>query len=261
MRSTTFIAAGAVLAVLASCIGSTGGELVEFDAFAAGPAHLVAGEPYEFENQRGYQVTLTEASLHIGAVYLNRSVPTSVSQDTSCFLPGVYVAEVPGGVDVNVLDPTPVPFSVPGSGTNDRAATAEIWLTGGQIDAPTDPTVIARVAGTAVRGDEEFPFEGTITISSNRVEEPDPALPGADPICKQRIVTPIAVDIVAEDGGALVVRVDPAEWFQNVDFALLEETSEGSGEYRFRDDGEDQPSRNLYSGIRANAGVYSIAFE
>jgi hypothetical protein len=249
-----------LLLAVAGCLGSTGGELVEFEAFAAGPEGAVRGEPYLFENQRGYLVRLDKASLRIGAVYLNRSSPTSVAQDTSCYLSGTYIAEVPAGLDVDVLDPELQPFPIEGFATTERATTAEIWLTGGPIDAESDPTVIAQVMGVASKDGEDFPFEGTITISENRVvAASDPALPGANPICKQRIVTPIAVDVTPADGGSLLVRVDPADWFQNVEFDLLEEVSPGS--YRFRDDSEDQPSRNLYNGIRANAGVYTVTFE
>lgn len=244
----------------AGCLGSTGGELIEFEAFAAGPEGAVKGDPYVFENQRGYRVSLEKAILHIGAVYLNRSTPTSVSQDTSCYLAGVYIAEVPGGLDVDVLDPEPQPFPVEGFATTERATTAEIWLTGGPVDAESDPTVIAQVVGVASKDGYEIPFEGAITISDNRaVETTDPALPGAKPICKQRVVSPIAVDITPAEGGTLLVRVDPRDWFQNVEFDLLEQASDGL--YQFRDDSEDQPSRNLYSGIRANADVYVLTFE
>lgn len=250
----------ATMVSFAGCLGSTGGELIDFDAFAAGPERAVAGEPYVFENQRGYRVSLEEARLHIGAVYLNRSSPTSVAQDTSCYLAGMYIAEVAGGLDLDVLDPEPQPFSVEGFATTERATTAEVWLTGGPIDAESDPTVIARVAGVASKDGADFPFEGTLTIGENRVIEPsDAALPGANPICKQRVVTPIAVDITPVEGGSLLVRVDPADWFQNVEFELLEEARPGL--FQFRDDSEDQPSRNLYSGIRANSGVYSLTFE
>jgi len=245
-----------------SCLGSTGGELVEFDAYAAGPETLDSSGVYQFENQLGYAVTLTKATLHIGAVYLNKSVPTSTSQDTSCYLPGVYSAEVTNGFDVDVLDPELQAFPVRGVSTTDHASTAEVWLTGGAIDAETDPTKIAVVAGVASRDGVQFPFEGTVTINKNRITiQPDPALPGAKPICKQRIVTPIDVNIDATEGGALIVRVDPADWFQNVDFAVLEQVDTSPILYRFRDDSEDQPSRNLFSGIRANAGVYRLTFE
>ena len=251
------VLASLVLA-LAGC-GSTGGELLEFEAYAAGPEGRTAGEPYTFVTDRGYEVTLTTAKLHIGAVYLNQSVPTSVSSDTSCYLAGQYVAEVAGGADVDLLDPGLQPLSARGFGTTERAKTAEIWLSGGDIDADVDPTVIARVEGVATRGAETFPFDATITIGENRALEPsDPAQPGARPICKQRIVSPIEIDLRPEAGGALVVRVDPAGWFDNVSFDELEQVDDSPPLYRFRDDSLDQPSRNLFNGLRANSGVYEL---
>jgi hypothetical protein len=243
------------------CVGTTGGEIVTFEAFAAGPEGLRAGDPYAFTTARGFDVTLTRARLFVGAVYLNATVPTSVAQDTSCFLAGTYVAEVPGGVDVDVLDGALQPFPVTGSGTTTRATAAEIWLSGGDIDAKLDPTIVAEVEGVAARDGASWPFEGSITINDNRLTAAvDPAQPGAKPICKQRVVTPIAVDLTPEEGGALVLRIDPSGWFDNVAFDELE-PADGEGEsYRFRDDNDDAPSRNLYAGVRANAGVYELTW-
>lgn len=251
---------GLACLAVASCNGSTGGELVEFEAFASGPEDAVAGEPYVFTTDRGFRVTLDKAVLHIGAVYLNRSVPTSVASDTSCYLAGLYVAEVPGGFDVDVLDPTPQPFPVLGFGTSERARTAEIWLSGGDIEADSDPTVIARIEGTAEKDGETYPFDATITIGENRKLPADEAQPGSRPICKQRVITPISVDLAASQGGSLLVRVDPAGWFANVSFDQLEQVGTDPVRYRFRDDSDDQPSRNLFNGLRANAGVYDLGF-
>ncbi len=242
----------------ASCLSSTGGSRFAFDAFVGGPEGASDGE-YTFENDRGFEVTLTTARLHVGAIYLNESLPTSVASDTSCALAGIYVAEVHAGIDVDVLDPALVELPQQGASTNDHAQTAEVWLSSGDIDAPSDPTIVAFVEGTATRGGDAYPFRGSITIGSNRVVVPtDPALPGAKPICKQRVVTPIRVDLTPQDGGSLVMRIDPAGWFGNVDFSKLEQTDDDPVLYEFRDDDGDAPSRNLYAGIRANAGVYAI---
>jgi len=251
----------ATAALAAACTGSTGGETFEFEARAAGAPGAVFGEPYVFVTDRGYAVSLTRASIHIGAVYANLSVPTSVASDTSCVLPGIYVAEVAAGLDIDALDPTPKPFPVPGLATTDRARTAEIWLSGGDVHAESDPTIIASVEGTATSASGTFPFVGTVTIGPNRKEPPaDPAQPGSKPICKQRVVTPIAADFTPEPGGSLLLTVDPAGWFANVEFAELERVVEDPPLYAFRDDDEDQPSRNLYAGIRAASGVYTIAW-
>lgn len=248
---------------LSACTGTTGGDMIAFEAFAAGPADAVAGQPYSFTTSRDYAVTLARAKLHVGAVYLNRSRPSSVASDTSCQLPGIYVAEVTEGMDVDLLNPSLQPFPEQGFATTDHASTAEVWLFGGDdINDPGDGTVILDVAGTAEREGQSYPFEGTITIAQNReIPAPSDALPGANPICKQRIVSPIPVDLTAAEGDKLVLRVDPRGLFANAQISLLEKASEDPPLYRFRDDGDDAPSRALYSGLRAAIGTYSVTWE
>lgn len=263
-------ARGAILllsaAACAGCVGTTGGELLSFEAFAAGPEDAVEGEPYRFTTGRGFEVALTRARLRIGAVYLNRSVPTSVASDTSCMLPGIYVAEVPYGLEVDALSPALQAFPGMGFATSERARTGELWLTGGDLHDEDDPTIILDVAGAAAKDGADYPFEGTITIGRNRVvPPPSPAAPGAKPICKQRVVTPIPLDITPRSGGRLVVRIDPSGLFSNVDFSLLarveDEGEGGAPRYRFLDSAEDQPSKNLHAGLRASVGVYTIRWE
>lgn len=244
---------------LSACTGTTGGDLISFDAYGAGPADAAAGQPYSFENSRGFAVTLTRARLHVGAVYLNRSRPNSVDSDPRCQLSGIYLAEVTSGLDIDVLSPELQPFPEEGFATTERAPTAEVWLFGGgDINEPDDHTVILDVKGTARGTGPDIPFEGKITIGQNRQIPPlSPAKPGANPICKQRIVSPIKVDIEMAAGDSLVLRVDPRGLFANVDFAELA-PEEPSSLHRFRDDGDDAPSRNLYLGLRAAAGTYSL---
>lgn len=252
-----------VVAVMAlgstACVGTAGGDLFEFDAVAVGAAQAEDGT-YSFESGRGFDVTLTQARVHVGAVYLNQAVATSVSSDTSCTLAGIYVAEVTSGLDVDALSRDWQPFPVRGHATADHAPTGEVWLTGGDINEEADPTVILDVAGTAQREDAEYPFEGELTIGTHRiVVPPNPALPGAKPICKQRVVSPIRTDITPREGGTLVLHIDPAGMFGNVDFTTLEPGPDGI--YRFADDASNQASDNLYSGLRASAGVYSFSWE
>jgi hypothetical protein len=243
------------------CVGTTGSDLFEFDAFAAGPKDAVSGDPYTFETGRGYTVTLDHAVVHVGAVYLNRSVPTSVSSDTTCTLPGIYVAEVPGGLDVDVLSPALQRFPVTGQATEGEARTGEVWLMGGDVNAPHDPTALLAVSGTATSpSGDVYPFEGKLTISENRIEPvQDPALPGAKPICKQRVVSPIVLDYAVRQGGRLVLRVDPRGFFANVDFSALPKPA-GAGAYEFADRPGDQASNSLFAGLRAANGTYSIAW-
>lgn len=243
---------------MGACIGTTGSERVSFRAFAAGavsaPDHQLA-----FVNGRGWNITLTKATLHVGALYLNRSVPVSGGQERACFLPGVYVAQVLEGADIDALSTTLQPFPVAGDGTADHAVTGEVWLTGGRIDEQEDRTTIAAVEGTASKDGASMRFEGKITIGSNRLPaQTDPARPGANPLCAARIVTPIPTDITPREGGALVLRIDPRAWFANVDLAELPPIASGSDLHRFADENTDQPSTNLYGGVRAAAGVYSF---
>lgn len=250
-----------LLLVASACIGTTGSERVTFQAFAAGPADA-ADHRLQFVNGRGWNITLTRARLHVGALYLNRSVPVSGGQERACFLPGVYVAEVLDGADIDALSPSLQPFPTAGSGTADRAVTGEVWLTGGRIDDAQDRTTIADVEGTASRDGASLRFEGTITIGTNRLPvQTDPARPGANPLCGSRIVTPIPTDITPSQGGALVLRVDPRGWFANVDLSELPPVTPDSDLHRFSDDNTDQPSTNFYLGVRAATGVYSFEFE
>lgn len=247
--------------VAGACVGTTGGDLVTFPAYASGPADATAGQPFRFMTSLGYDVTLTTARLHIGAVYMNQSTPASVSQDTSCTLAGIYVAEVTGGLDVDVLSPALQPFPTPGFGTTEKAKTGEVWLMGGNVNAETDPTVILQITGTATKEGVAYPFEGAITIGQNRSIPPDPAQPGASPICKQRVVSPIRIELTPRAGGQLVVRVDPRGLFNNVELSELEQVQQVPPLYRFKDTSADQPSTNLYNNLHASVGVYEFTWE
>jgi hypothetical protein len=250
----------ALMTLPLSCIGTTGSELVSFNAFAAGPEDApvdASSRGLSFVNGRSWAITLTRARLRIGAVYLNRSVPVSGGQERECFLPGVYVAQVLQGGVFDVLSPALQPFPERGEGTADLAVTGEVWLTGGRIDELDDRSVIADVAGLASRGAESMRFEGTMTLGRNRrPAQTDPARPGSQPLCASRIVTPIPTRITPTEGGSLVVRVDPRTWFANVEFGELEPLTPGSDLRRIPDDSESQPAANFYSGVRAASDGY-----
>jgi hypothetical protein len=240
-----------------ACVGSTGGDLLQLHAYAAGPSD--ASADFRFRNSLGYQVELTQARLFVGGMYLNRSRPTSVSSDTSCSLSGIYVAEVLGGREVDLLSPTPQAFPSDGFATTDTAATGEVWLSQGDVNQTASAAVILRVSGSAKRAGQSFPFEGALTIGQNRlVPATDPALPGQHPLCKQRIVSPIPLDLQPAPQRALLLRIDPRGMFGNVDF----ETLSPSGDvFRFADQaGVDQASDNLYAGLRRSSGVYSFSW-
>lgn len=249
MKIPCKLVAAAILTV--SCGGSTGDNLVTFRAAAAGVNGAVAEQPFAFTTDRAWNVVLTKGTLHVGAVYLNQSVPISGAQDTSCILPGTYVAQVTTGQDVDLLSGAPQPFPLPGTGVTIPALAGQVWLTGGHINAVADKTPILTLAGTAQQNGVSIAFEGVLTIGANRAaDSTSTTLAGSNPICKQRIVSPIPTAIEAETTGSLLLRVDPKALFTNVDFGVV--AAKGST-YKFPDDSSDQPSRNLYQNLHSSA--------
>jgi|CZKU01.1.fsa_nt_gi hypothetical protein len=256
--------ASLIACACAACVGTTGGQLVTFPAAAAGPADAIAGEPLRFTTDRGWTVVLSTATLHVGALYLDQSMPVSGSQGTNCVLPGTYVGQVTAGLDVNLLSPAPQPFPGQGSGTTEPPAlVGQVWLTGGDVDVaatPSPPTTILTIAGTASTGDIVMPFEGKLTIGANR-QASGSAAAGADPICRQRIVSPIPTSVVVGSTGGLLLRVDPRLFFVNVDFSQLAKFSDS---YGFSDDptsaGYTQPSLNLYQNLHSAGRLYTFSW-
>ncbi|HEY4239785.1 MAG TPA: hypothetical protein VGM88_08215 [Kofleriaceae bacterium] len=243
-----------LLVVLAAC-GTTGGDLVTFDVTAAG----VPGAG-SIDTGLGWHVELSRAHLYLGAVYLNLAVPISGSQETNCILPGIYTAEELSPLDVDVLSTTPQPFPQPATGTDDEARTGEVWFTSGDVNADTDDQVIADLAGVATSGATIMPFTATVTISrANRgIPQTIPSQPSAHPICKQRIVSPIPIDLSPRDGGTLAIAVDPQAWFANVDFTKL---VPGASGFVFPDANTNDASQNLFSGIRGASSTFKLSFQ
>jgi len=253
---------------LSSCLGTTGNSIVHFGAAAAGPPDAVAGAPLEFTSGLGWHVVLTKATLHIGAMYLVQTLPTSGGGPAPCILQGTYVADVttnagpPAGIDVDLLSPARQFFPNGGQGTDIEAKAGQVWLTRGPIDAPNDgPMPILDLAGTADRAGASVPFVAAITIGQNRVPPPtDSTKPDAEPICQFRIVSPILVDLVPRDAGTLVLRVDPRQLFVDVDFSSLTTGSSNPPLYTFGDDANGE-SAILYSALHSAGALYRFEWE
>ncbi len=241
-----------------SCVGTTGSDVIEFWVFGAGPADVPEGAGYyAFDTSAGYHIALSRAKLRIGGVYLNRSRPIQGAQDTPCILPGVYAAQMTEGVEIDVLSPVPQAFPSPAQGTADRALTGEVWLTGGRVDALDDHTTILDIAGEAYKDGVTYRFASVVTIGQNRfISSSDPGTPGANPLCKLRIITPINIDLTPSSTGKLLVRADPKVWLDRVDFSQLEGT--GQEVRQIPDQSAGQPATNLFAGLRA---VNAYSFE
>jgi hypothetical protein len=243
-----------VAVALVAC-GTTGGDVVSFQVVGTGVPGAAS-----IDTGRGWHVELASAHLHVGAIYLNLAHPISGSQETNCILPGIYTAEELEPLDVDVLSTEPQPFPVPGTGTDDEALTGEVWLTGGDVNADADSTVIASLAGTATSGAQVMPFTATVTIATaNRGIPPsDQAQPSQHPICKQRIVSPIPIDLRPHDGGTLTLAIDTQQWFANVDFTAL--VPDGAG-FVFPDTNTNVASQQLFTGLRSGAASFAFSFD
>jgi hypothetical protein len=254
-------AALALLLVVAGC-GSTGGGIVAFTSMAAGPADAPGGGTLSFTNGFGFDVTLTKATLHVGSLYLNENAQASISMAASCIEDGIYVAEELSSLDVDLLDPTPQPFPIPGNGIAQPALQGQVWLNGmvdvNQID---DPTQVLVASGTATKGGMSWPFQATVTISENRAPPvANPALPGEADICTERIIAGIGVMLTPSNSGTLLLRADPRQIFGAVKFDSLMETSTSPPLYAFQDNNVAPADVALFLGL-TSSGSYQFTFE
>lgn len=220
----------AAIACALSCNGTTGYQLVQFYAGARGFAGAVKGKAYTFDAPGGTKVTLTQATLHIGALYLTQSIPQPGGGPVSCepeqTYEGAFVGQVRGERDVDLLDPSLQQLEVVGQGSTIAAATGEVWLvhdqalTDGNLNG-SDPLPILTLVGSYEHGGATTTFAGAITIDTNRITATNAYLPSADQICNSRIVSGIPAQLTVAQGGTLALRVDAAALFAGVPFTDL----------------------------------------
>jgi hypothetical protein len=265
----------------ASCNGTTGDEIITFPAYAAGAKG--AGDPF---SANGYTIQLTYAKMYIGAVYINEAPPGATFDTPACIDPGVYAAQVPGGVEVDLLSTEPQTFAVRGSGTADLGQSWELYLTDGDVNAPDNsgfgvPNTVD-LQGSATRDSDgaAFKFAATVNINQGNRGAPvtDPSQPGLNPICKQRIIELGGIALRLVPGGTMTVTVDARGWFNlPIDFSQLpsvasdeceidQNTVYGDAEYCIPDTNSATglgaiQGRNLYTGIfTAGGAAYGLGY-
>jgi hypothetical protein len=192
-------------------------------------------------NDDAWEIAITQATLHIGAVYLNQSRSASGAGATSCYLNGTYVAQETSALDVDLLSPELQPFPAQAHGITDPPPQiGEVWLTREYISSVVPmgsqqalPVLV--VAGMATRTGSAtvFPFTGSVTIES--AYQSSGAVAAGDSICQKRIVSLIPAAVTIERTGGLLVRVDPCRFFLGVDFSVLP-AGPTPGTYQFSDD-------------------------
>src|SRR4029079_14599191 len=66
--------------IASACVGTTGGDVIDFPAAASGPRDAEALKTNGFDTDLGWHVVLAKATLHVGALYLSQTQPVSGAQ-------------------------------------------------------------------------------------------------------------------------------------------------------------------------------------
>ena len=226
-RIATTVALLVLGTAVAACNGTTGDQLVTFPAYASGANG--AGDPFSVN---GYTIQLTYAHMYVGAVYVNEAPAGSGAtfNTPACISEGTYCAQVPGGLDVDLLSTDRQRFSVQGNGSADLGQSWELYLTQGDVNSPSNGGFgvpdTADLIGTATReaDGKVFSWAATVTIDTSNRGKPaqEPGQPGLNPICKQRIIELADIHLTLSPGDSLLLTIDPRGWFKlPIDFSTL----------------------------------------
>jgi hypothetical protein len=277
MRALAFLVP--CLALSVSCNGTTGYDLVQFYAAGRGFSDARKDQPYTFDGPGGVRVTLTRASLHVGALYLTQSVPQPGGGPLACepqqTYEGAFVGEVRGEGDIDLLDPSVQQIHVVGDGSTIPAATGDVWLVHdeaiqqGDLNQ-ADGTPVLTLQGTYEAGGVAHTFSAGITIDTNRIQSTNPGLPGEIQICEKRIVSGIPAALTVAQAGTLVLHIDGAALFEGVIFTDLPDgpslTGPAAGcapnaqtEKCFTNDDSNLSSRTLFANL-TTTGPYRFAW-
>lgn len=265
------LALGGAGALTAGC-GTTGQARVAFAARAAGFEHPAG--PVRFTTGAGWTVTLREARVAIGPLYLNTLEPlacdgcesrTLIDRLSDALVPrawahgeghlgaGRIAAQVTEQVEVDALSPAPVAMGRGGDGVDLPVRSAEVWLYNRDGAMRGAAIRVAGVAERAVDGRaERVPFRGSLVADAS-ITTPQ------TPLDLARRVRGIPVDFTLAEGGTLTARVDPRRWFTGADFAELVESAPLEGDERVFSPA-DNVGRAFLNAARASRGVFTFEF-
>jgi hypothetical protein len=212
-----------ILAWLAACATSTGGERVTFDAEAR--ALVDAPGPLVYDDD-GWTVTLTEAELFVGPIYLWSEEPllevrrrwrfgwvSTAWAQADQFDAGFITGEITDQVALDLLDPEPVALE-PGEGIAGPSRSAEIWLEPGPGGAPT-----LTLVGEAEQDGLVVPFVGELTLDEAWFDVEG----GENPLIQRR-VRGIPWDARLSRRGGVEIAVDPTALLRGLDWEALAAT-------------------------------------
>lgn len=280
LASLLAFSAALVLSVGPVGCGSTGSARFAFTATAAG-IERDPTQPFSFVNETGWSITLTRANVTLGPVYLNVIAP--LNDGPTSLLPrlgvrrafgdddhlggGREVGEVLGQVTFDALAPTPTPFPVAGTMTQEQIRTAEIWLWPPPDQAPETLNIESPsvdVAGEAVRGDTRVRFRGALILNDAWTTDAKPGDRSAQPVTSLRKVRGVPTTFFPTQGGSLAIRFDVRALFRGADFSnLAANPADRDGtkilvQSRTGRLTTDQVMRNLFQGLRASTGTYAV---
>jgi hypothetical protein len=230
-----------ILALLVACATSTGGSRVTFDAVATpavAPTDAAEGAALVYTDAAtGWTVTLTQAEVAVGPLYLWSEKPTLTGQIT---IPGIAVAyagsdeflagylrgEVLDQVVVDLVAGSDVSIGT-GDGTAGQSLSAELWLEPPSGTAAGTLSDTFEFAGSAEKDGVVVPFAGSLTIDDS-VVDPDNGQTAA--LVRRIRGIPVGGDLT--QGGTLRLTADATKWLAGADFSdLLDTEPDADGVY------------------------------
>jgi hypothetical protein len=269
------------LTVPSGCAGATDRTKFSFEARAGGAATGLSQADFTFTNERNWTITLRKANVTLGPVYLNTVAPLvdsptgflghfvrSAHADGGDHLGGGrIVGEVLSQITFNALSSELAPFPLLGTTTDEPVRTTDVWLypaPGVSADTTKIDTVTLDVAGVARRGDQELRFRGALILNDAWLPDATAGQRGTTSIALLRRVRGIPSAFTPENGGSLELRFDVRAPFRGADFSNLETSpSDRDGvkllvQSKSGKNTTDQIMTNLFQGVRATTGTYSV---
>jgi len=267
----------ATLALALGCSPSTGSERFSFRAVAGGNPEF-SGAPLTFQTESGWNVTLSEARVTLGPIYLNSQaglrdesasilnflVKPAHAQGASHLESGRVVGEVLAQVAFDALSSNLVEFPTLGSMVSEPVRTAEVWFY--PADGGAQVPVALRVRGRAERAARSVAFRGDLLLNEDWVASGNQGARGAQALADLRKVRGIATVFQPSAGGSLALRFDVRRLFRGANFDSLEQNpSDADGTKRLNQSKDanvpqDQVMVNLYQGLRQSSGTYTFSW-
>ncbi|MBL8605505.1 MAG: hypothetical protein JNK72_26475 [Myxococcales bacterium] len=243
----------------------TGNARVHFNAQVGG---IAEGGSNTVTNDQGWAVTLTEARVAFGPLYLNTITPLEArrgplerlsdfvispawAHGETHLASGRIAAQVTAQVVIDARAPTLVSIPGGGDGINLDVESAEVWYYNSTAEGMNGAAI--RVRGEATRAGVTVPFRGALVIDAG-ITGPQLTLDQA------RRVRGIPAALTVRDGGTLTVRISTQRWFDGADFSeLAAQRSEGSAD-PVTFGLSDNVGRAFLNNVRRARDVFAVQF-